>query len=72
MDIETRSGHVDMELKYWGILKFYEKIKRKTGSPNCLSQSDYRLLIMHEGVCHFSVCWRRETNGSYPFANRLN
>jgi hypothetical protein len=27
---------------------------------------------MHEGVCHFSVCWRRETNGSYPFANRLN
>jgi hypothetical protein len=33
MDMETRHG--DMEVKYWGILAFYEKkIKRETGSEN--------------------------------------
>jgi hypothetical protein len=59
-----------MEFKYWGILKFYEKIKRKT---------EGQAIFLYQSSVGSSCKWKfvicpfvdEETNGSYPFSVRL-
>ncbi len=53
--------------KYKYILPF----QTENGSPDVFLLSVYRLHIVKTEVCRLSVCWRR-TDGSYPFAHRLN
>jgi hypothetical protein len=73
MDIETwKHGHGDMRLKHGEILTFYEKIKQK---------KEAQAVFLHPFTV-FSLCKRKcvvcqfvdkkQTNGSYPFANGLN
>ncbi len=47
-------------------------LQKEKESPSDFLKSVYRLLIMQTEVCPLSVFFYNETNGNYPFANRLN
>jgi hypothetical protein len=62
-----------MQLKNWGILKFYEKIKRETENGN-QAFSLIRLPFAHRanGSLFVHLYTYKETNEIYPFAKGLN